>query len=119
MARIGRSNRGHEKDGVGYAVQLVQATEDIHVGERDGDELCIPDGEWMLYTISTPDWQEAESQSDIYLVSMTEGLASTRQMTFTEGFNETAPQWGRDGNFFVFLSDREASGRGDRGERGD
>ena len=90
---------------------------DMQEFARPGSWTPSPDGEWMLYTISTPDWQEAESQSDIFLVSMTEGLVSTRQMTFTEGFNETAPQWGRDGSFFVFLSDREASGRGDRGGR--
>ncbi len=66
-----------------------------------------PDGEWMLYTVSTPNWQQADSQSDIHLVSMTEGLSSHRQLTFTEDSNETSPQWGRDGSFFVFLSDRE------------
>ncbi len=38
-----------------------------------------PDGEWMLYTVRTPNWQEAESQSDIHLVSMTDGLPSHRQ----------------------------------------
>ena len=30
-----------------------------------------PDGEWMLYTVNTPNWQQADSQSDIHLVSMT------------------------------------------------
>ncbi len=83
---------------------------DVQEFARPGSWTPSPDGEWMLYTISTPDWQAAESQSDIFLVSMTEGLASTRQMTFTEGFSETAPQWARDGSFFVFLSDRQASG---------
>ena len=38
----------YDEDRVGYAVQLVQATEDILVGERDGDELCVPAGDWML-----------------------------------------------------------------------
>ncbi len=90
---------------------------DVQEFARPGSWTPSPDGEWMLYTISTPDWQEAESQSDIFLVSMTEGLASTRQMTFTEGFSETSPQWARDGSFFVFLSDREASGRDERGGR--
>src|SRR5262249_34570500 len=28
-----------------------------------------PDGKWMLYTISVPDWREARRQSDIYMVS--------------------------------------------------
>ena len=38
----------YDKDRVGYAVRLVRATEDIHVGEGNGDELCVPAGEWML-----------------------------------------------------------------------
>ena len=32
-----------------------------------------PDGRWMLYTISTPDWKEAKRQTDIYLVSLRAG----------------------------------------------
>lgn len=67
-----------------------------------------PDGRWMLYTISTPDWQEAERQSDLYLVSMSEGLPSTKQMTFTATKNETSPAWARDNRTFFFLSNREA-----------
>ena len=38
-----------------------------------------------LYTLSTPDWKEAKSQTDLYLVSMVQGVSSTRQMTFHEG----------------------------------
>ena len=67
-----------------------------------------PDGKWLLYTLSTPDWKEAKRQTDIYLVSMQQGLPSTKQMTFTKEKNETSPHWARDGSFFVFLSNREA-----------
>ena len=67
-----------------------------------------PDGRWMLYTVSTPDWKEGKRQTDIHLVSLSQGLSSARQMTFTKEKNETAPQWARDGSFFVFLSNREA-----------
>ncbi len=66
------------------------------------------DGRWLLYTISTPDWKEAKRQSDIYLVSVQQGLPSTRQMTFTKDKNETNPAWLRDGSAFVFASNREA-----------
>jgi dipeptidyl aminopeptidase/acylaminoacyl peptidase len=62
----------------------------------------------MLYTLSTPDWKEAKRQTDIYLVSVQQGLPSTKQMTFTKDKNETSPQWARDGSFFAFLSNREA-----------
>ncbi|HXV86793.1 MAG TPA: hypothetical protein VD793_08850, partial [Gemmatimonadales bacterium] len=74
-----------------------------------GSETPSPDGRWMLYTITTPDWESAREQSDIYLVSVTEGLGATRQMTFTKQHNETSPQWTRDGRFFAFLSNREVS----------
>ena len=62
----------------------------------------------MLYTLSTPDWKEAKRQTDIYLVSLQQGVASTKQMTFTKEKNETSPRWAHDGSFFVFLSNREA-----------
>jgi dipeptidyl aminopeptidase/acylaminoacyl peptidase len=67
------------------------------------------DGRWLLYTMSTPDWQRARRQSDIYLVNTARGVESTRQLTFTKEKNETSPTWSNDGSFFVFLSDRDAA----------
>jgi len=64
----------------------------------------------MLYTVTTPDWEEPGSQSDLHLVSMTEGYTSSRQLTFTEDANEGSPAWGPDGSYFLFLSNRDASG---------
>src|SRR3954453_1576784 len=78
--------------------------------QRDiGSPTPSPDGKWLLYTLSTPDWSQAKRQTDIYLVSVKDGLASTRQMTFTKDKNETSPRWSRDGKFFVFLSNRDAA----------
>ena len=67
-----------------------------------------PDGQWMLYTVSTPDWKEAKSQTDLYLVSLKQGVSSNRQLTFTKEKNETSPQWASDGRAFFFLSNRDA-----------
>ena len=72
-----------------------------------GDAVS-PDGKWMLYSLSTPDWQKERRQSDIYIVSTTAGLSSTRRLTFTDDKNETSPRWARDGSFIAFLSDRDA-----------
>ncbi len=80
---------------------------DVQRLNRPGSWTPDPDGERMLYTVSHPDWQKAESQTDIYLVNMREGLPSTARMTFTQDSNEAAPRWARDGSFFTFLSDRE------------
>ncbi len=73
-----------------------------------GAPSLSPDGRWLLYTISTPDWKEAKKQTDIHLVSIEKGLASTRQMTFTKDKNEADPRWAKDGSFFVFASNRDA-----------
>ncbi len=67
-----------------------------------------PDGKWLLYTLSAPDWKAAKSFSDIYLVSVEAGAGSARQMTFTKDKNEATPRWSADGKFFVFASNREA-----------
>src|SRR5438477_5366361 len=78
--------------------------------QRDvGSPTPSADGKWLLYTLSTPDWNQAKRQTDIYLVSVNDGLSSTRQMTFTKDRNETSPRWSRDGKFFVFLSNRDAA----------
>ncbi|MBP1595739.1 MAG: WD40-like beta Propeller containing protein [Acidobacteria bacterium] len=81
---------------------------DMQQMRQAGSPAPSPDGRRMLYTISTPDWKEAKQQTDVYLVSLQQGLASTRQMTFTRDKNETSPRWSRDSSFFVFASNREA-----------
>jgi dipeptidyl aminopeptidase/acylaminoacyl peptidase len=73
-----------------------------------GGTSVSPDGKWVLYTLSTPDWKEARRQTDVYLVSAEQGVASTRQLTFTKDKSESNPAWSRDGKFFVFASNREA-----------
>jgi dipeptidyl aminopeptidase/acylaminoacyl peptidase len=81
---------------------------DMQQMRQVGSPTPSPDAKWMLYTLSTADWKEAKRQTDIYLVSLQQGLPSTKQMTFTKEKNETSPRWARDGSVFVFLSNREA-----------
>ena len=81
---------------------------DMRLMKDAGSPAPSPDRRWMLYTVSTPDWTEAKSQQDVYLVSLQQGLPSTRQMTFTKDKNETSPQWAKDSRFFAFLSNRDA-----------
>lgn len=73
-----------------------------------GGAAVSPDGKWVLYTVTTPDWKEARTQSDVYLVSAERGLESTRQLTFTRDKNEANPRWLPNGQAFVFSSNREA-----------
>jgi dipeptidyl aminopeptidase/acylaminoacyl peptidase len=81
---------------------------DVQTMRNGGSWTPSPDGAWMLYTVSTPDWGDAESQTDIHLVSLEEGVASSRQLTYTDDKNESQPAWAFDGSFFVFASDRDS-----------
>jgi dipeptidyl aminopeptidase/acylaminoacyl peptidase len=85
---------------------------DMQQMKNAGSPAPSPNGQWMLYTVSTPDWQAAERQTDIYLVSMTTGVSSTKQLTFTTSKNETSPTWLADNSSFLFLSNREAPANG-------
>ena len=67
-----------------------------------------PDRKALLYTISVPDWNQARRQTDIYVVSMDQGVPSTRQLTYTKDKSEGQPRWAPDGSFFLFSSNRDA-----------
>ncbi len=81
---------------------------DMQLQRAGGSWTPSPDGEWMLYTIRTPDWEEAESQTDIHVVSMHDGVSTSRQLTYTDDKNETQPTWAPDGGWFVFASNRDS-----------
>ena len=80
---------------------------DVQEMKRAGSWTPSPDGAWMLYTVTTPDWEAAESQSDIHLVSLSEGVPSDRRLTYTEDKDERSPTWAPDGSFFLFASNRD------------
>ncbi len=82
---------------------------DVQELKRAGSWTPSPGGAWMLYTVTTPDWEAADSQTDIHLVSLSEGLPSERQLTYTDDKNETSPAWAPDGSFFVFSSNRDGN----------
>jgi dipeptidyl aminopeptidase/acylaminoacyl peptidase len=81
---------------------------DMQLLKQVGGLTPSPDGQWLLYTLSTPDWKEAKRQTDLHMVSLQQGLSSTRQMTFTKEKNEASPAWASDGRAFFFLSNRDA-----------
>ena len=85
-----------------------------------GSPTPSPDRKSMLYTISVPDWNQARRQTDIYVVSMDQGVSSARQLTYTKDKSEGQPTWAPDGSFFVFSSNRDAppAGAGAAGAAG-
>ncbi len=85
---------------------------DVQQTRQAGGLSVSPDGQFALYSLSTPDWKEAKRQSDLYVVSMTRGVTDTRQLTFTKDKNEANAQWAPDSKSFVFASNREAPANG-------
>ncbi|NNF12766.1 MAG: S9 family peptidase [Gemmatimonadetes bacterium] len=87
---------------------------DMQEFNRAGSWTPSPDGEWMLYSVTDPDWIADESQSDLYLVSLGEGVSSTRRLTFTEDHDEGGPAWAPGGGWFVFTSNRDDDTEGNQ-----
>ncbi len=74
-----------------------------------GNAQLSPDGAWVVYEASKlqfPDWQR---RTDLYLVSV-DGR-TTRQLTYTEGEDETGARWRPKGGMIGFTSTREGKKR--------
>src|SRR5260370_7415534 len=67
-----------------------------------------PDGKFVVYTLSIPQWKAGKNFTDLF-VAPSDGSAPPRQLTFTKEKNETQPQWARDSRTIGFLSDRESA----------
>ena len=74
-----------------------------------GSPEISPDGEWILYTLTTTDVAADRRNSDIWKVKW-DGSDRT-QLTFSNE-NETAPRWSPDGKYISFLSSRPGPARG-------
>ncbi|MDB4915237.1 MAG: WD40-like beta Propeller containing protein [Gemmatimonadetes bacterium] len=81
---------------------------DVQNMRQIGSPVLSPDGRNVLYTLSVPDWKEARRQTDIYVVSTQQGMLNAKRLTYTGDKSETSPAWTRDGQYFAFLSDRDA-----------
>jgi len=80
---------------------------DVRKMKRAGSFAPSKDGNWLLYTVTTPNWEAADDQSDIHLVSLKGGISTNKQMTFTQDKSERTPIWLEDGGSFLFSSDRD------------
>ena len=67
-----------------------------------------PDGERLVYTVTTPNLVEDKAQSDLWRVDYA-GTRRTR-LTDTPDSSEWRGQWSADGRWIAFLSDRKQPG---------
>jgi dipeptidyl aminopeptidase/acylaminoacyl peptidase len=81
---------------------------DVQQMRNVGSPTPSPDGRHVLYTVSTMDWKEGRRQTDIHVVSVADGVPSSRQLTYTTAKDEGSLGWLKDSRSFLFLSNREA-----------
>ncbi|MCE5208114.1 MAG: S9 family peptidase [Chloroflexi bacterium] len=68
------------------------------------DARISPDGRQVAFTISTPDWEQNERISQIWLVG--DNIPEPRQLTWSKT-GSWMPRWSPDGQNLAFLSKRE------------
>jgi dipeptidyl aminopeptidase/acylaminoacyl peptidase len=87
---------------VGAAARPL-ALDDLYRWQGVSDPRISPDGNWVAYTVSTPNREDDSDDSAIWLASW-DGKQSTR-LTPGDAL-ESMPRWSRDGRYLAFLSDR-------------
>jgi dipeptidyl aminopeptidase/acylaminoacyl peptidase len=75
------------------------------------DPQISPDGEWVLYTVTSTDVDADRRNTDIWRVKWDGSQRS--QLTFTPE-NENAPRWSPDGRYISFLSSRPGPAKGNQ-----
>ncbi|MGB9405695.1 MAG: S9 family peptidase [Candidatus Acidiferrales bacterium] len=93
--------------GLGWTVAASAQTarrpitfEDIISMHRIGDPQISPDGQWIAYTVATPDKDANRLVSDIWVIATNGG--EPKQLT--RGGTDERPRWSPDGRKIAFLS---------------
>ncbi|MDH5643123.1 MAG: S9 family peptidase [Gemmatimonadota bacterium] len=91
--------------------------EDVFTVRGLGGVAVAPDGNRVLYTVTTADLEENETNSDVWmLVRDGQSWGDPIQMT-TASENDANPKWRSDGGAFAFLSGRDEERNGAKGQR--
>jgi len=85
--------------------QIPMTPEDLYRLKKVADPRVSPDGEWVAYTLHTPDIDANDYQSDIWLVPLQGG--TPKQLT-TDRADDHSPRWSPKGTQLAFISARDS-----------
>lgn len=83
-----------------------------------GSPAISPDDQWVLYTRSQRDWDDAQLRNRTHIWRVRIDGTAARQLTFGDA-NTTSPAWFPDGTRIAFVSSRGSSASGRGGGSGD
>ena len=86
-----------------FAQKRPMNVEDVLALASVGDPQISPDGRWVAYVVTTPDFEENLNDSEIWVVAADDG--EPLQLTSHKG-SDDSPQWAADSSWLGFLSDR-------------
>jgi dipeptidyl aminopeptidase/acylaminoacyl peptidase len=75
---------------------------DLLAVHRLSDPQISPDGQWVAYSVATPDYDANKLVKNIWIVAISGG--ESRQLT--QGGSDERPRWSPDGKLLAFLSSR-------------
>ncbi|MBC7888739.1 MAG: S9 family peptidase [Ferruginibacter sp.] len=79
--------------------------EDLWLMKRVGAPEISPDGKWVVFSVTTPAYEEKDQHSDLWL-SPVDGGKSPRKITNSKA-PETAYTWNQDNKTIAFTAKRE------------
>jgi dipeptidyl aminopeptidase/acylaminoacyl peptidase len=88
-----------------YAQKRAITHEDVYLMKRVGEPGVSPDGKWLAFAVTEPDYDPAKQSSDLWLLP-SDGSAAPRRITFTKGA-ESGMVWSPDGTRLAFTAKRE------------
>jgi dipeptidyl aminopeptidase/acylaminoacyl peptidase len=87
------------------AQKRVLTHEDVFLMKRVGEPVPSPDGKWVVFSVTEPDYDPARTVTDLWLVPG-DGSAAPRRLTNTRG-GESGVAWSPDSRRIAFTARRD------------